>query len=335
MNAGFGSRGKDNKLYSVLVLSAFSLIWLCGLNAATAEDKSYPNKPIRIVIPYEPGGVIDLGIRVMTDDLTKELKVPMIIENKGGASGMLGSASILKASPDGYTVLAAGDTAMTTSVIQSPNPPYDPFKDFIPIGAYGGSHVAFGVLQSSSLKTIADFVREAKANPGKLTFGVTSLGGENHLQFELFKKIAAVNIKLVPFKGTGEAIAALLGKHIDAMALTYVGFLPYINAGDIRVIVMGASIPGISIPNFAEAGYPRVMLPRLNGFFVSAKTPAPICEKLGVAFKRVATNPEVIKKWDKIGLVPEYKTSAEFANLIREKYGVYSKLMIELGLKKK
>lgn len=123
-------------------------------------------------------------------------------------------------------MLATGDTSMTTAVLQSPNPPYDPFRDFIPIAAYGGSHVAFGVPNSSAIKSVADLVKEAKANPGKVTFGVTSLGGENHLQFELLRNIAAVNIKLVPFKGTGEAIAALLGKHIDALALTYVGFRP-------------------------------------------------------------------------------------------------------------
>lgn len=320
---------------SILTMSSLFFIWVYGWNLSWAQDKSYPNKPIKIVIPNEPGGVIDLGIRAMTDYLTQELKVPMIIENRSGAGGMIGAADVLKAKPDGYTLLAAGDGPIITAPLASPNPPYDPLKDFLPLCSYGGSPMALGVVSSSPFKTLGDLVKEAKENPGKLTIAITVFGGENHLSFEVFRRAAGINIKIVPYKGTGEGIAALLGKHVDIMALTYIGFLPYVKSGEIRLLVVSSSVPGSSLPNFAEAGYPQALLPRFNGFFASTKTPKPIYDRLVPVFRRVANNPELCKKWESLGLVPDYVEPTEFANVISKKWNTYLIIMEELGLRKK
>jgi tripartite-type tricarboxylate transporter receptor subunit TctC len=319
----------------VFVRLASLLALLCVFNTSvTWAQEKYPSKPIKIVVPYDPGGVIDLGVRAVTDSLAQELKVPMTVENKSGAGGMIGASEVLRAKPDGYTLLAAGD-AFITAPLESPNPPFDPIKDFVPICGYGGTPAAFAVHKASPLNTIADLVKEAKATPGKLTVAVTSIGGENHLSFEAFRKLAGVNLKLVPYKGTGEAVAALLGRHVDVLVLTYVGLLPYVKTGEMKIIVVSSAIPGSSLPNFADAGYAQALLPRVNGFLCTVKTPKSIYDELVPAFKRAVMNPDVAKKWDNIGLVPEYRSPSEYTQVLKQKWETYGVLMEELGLRKK
>jgi tripartite-type tricarboxylate transporter receptor subunit TctC len=323
------------KIFPVLGLSLFLLVWLSGHGPAWGQEEGYPNKPIKIVIPYEPGGLTDLAIRVMTDYLSQEFKVPMVIENRAGAGGMIGASAVLKAKPDGYTVLGTSDSSMTIGPLESPNPPYDSFKDFLPICAYGGTPVAFGVHKSSPYNTLADLVKAAKETPGKLTVALSPIGGENHLIFEIFKRDAGVNIKLVPTTGTGPGFAALLGKHVDMLVISYIAFLPYVKSGEVKLLAAGASIPGSSIPNFAEAGYPKASMPRFDGFYASAKTLKPIYEKLVLSFKNVANNPDLRRKLENIGLIPAYKSPAECTDSLKEKWATYSKLIDDLGLKQK
>ncbi len=335
MVSEFGKKISYHKIISIIALIPFFVVWFLGTDLALAQGKGYPNKPIKIVVPYTPGGVIDLGVRVMADYLARELKVPIIIDNKAGASGLIGSATALKSEPDGYTLLAAGDAVMVTSILQSPNPPFDPFKDFLPVGAYGGVHGAFGVNKLSPIKTLADFIKGAKENPNKLTVGIVPFGGENHMLYEAFRKAAGVTAKLIPYPGTAEGIAALLGQHIDMLSNSYAAFLPYVKSGDVRLLVVGGSVPGSSTPNFGEVGFPQALLPRLHGIFVPIKTPKPIHEKLVLTLKQVVNNPELVKQWEKIGVSPDYKSPAEFTDVIKKKWDTYSILMEELGLRKK
>ena len=316
-----------------VALTSFFLVWLCCCNSVWAQA-DYPNKPITILQPHEPGGLTDLPVRAMVDDLAAEFKVPMVLEYKSGAMSMLGISYVLKAKPDGYTLLAAGDSAMIIGVLQSPNPPFDPFKDFLPMGVYGSTVVAFGVHQSSPIKTIGEFVAEAKKNPGKLSVAVTSLGNDNHFGFELFRKASGINVKMVPYKGPGEGVAAFLGRHVDMLVLSYVSFSPYVKSGEARLIAVGNPVPGSSIPSFADAGYPAEF-PRMNAFYVSAKTPQPIYEKLVSSFKRVVTSPEVTKKFESVSLIPGYRSPDEFSQFMKPKWDAYAVLMDELGMRKK
>lgn len=327
--------------YFLITLSYFFfmavLVSFLGLQCSTlawAEGKDYPNKTIKVMVPYEPGGIVDLSVRMMMDYLAKELKVPLIIENKSGASGMLGPAMVLKASPDGYYILACADAPMVSGPLQSPNPPYDPFKDFLPVGSFGVAPTAYAVSAASPFKTIADLVKFARENPGKLTCGVTTLGGSNHLSFEKFRKDAAINIKIVPFKGTGEVISALLGRHIDMLLLTHVGLLPYTKSGEARVLAVSDAVPDSDLPTLADAGFEQDTMATSNGFFVSAKTPKPIYDKLVSTLERVAKNPELVKKWKGIGITPIYRNPAAYSKLLHEKWQIAAKLINELGLKK-
>jgi tripartite-type tricarboxylate transporter receptor subunit TctC len=317
----------------ILALISFSVVWLCGHNLVWAQEE-FPNKPITIVQPHEPGGLTDLPVRAMVDDLAKEFKVPMILEYKAGAASMLGISYVQRAKPDGYTLLAAGDSAMIIGPLQSPNPPFDSFKDFVSIGIYGNTVVAFGVHQSSPFKTLGEFVAEAKKNPGKLSVAITSLGNDNHFAFELFRKASGINVKMIPYKGPGEGVAAFLGRHVDMLVLSYVSFSPYVKSGEARLIAVGNPVPGSSIQSFAGTGYPAEFA-RVSAFYVSAKTPKPIYEKLITSFKRVVTNPEVTKKFEMVGLIPGYKSPDEFNQFMKPKWDAYSALMEELGMRKK
>ncbi|OGP59474.1 MAG: hypothetical protein A2162_12670, partial [Deltaproteobacteria bacterium RBG_13_52_11b] len=293
-----------------------------------------PNKPITILQPHEPGGLTDLPVRAMADDLAKEFKVPMVLEYKSGAGSMLGISYVQKAKPDGYTLLAAGDSAMIIGPLLSPNPPFDPFKDFKSIGIYGNTVVSFGVHKDSPIKSLKEFVAEAKKNPGKLSVAVTSLGNDNHFAFELFRKNSGINVKMIPYKGPGEGVAAFLGRHVDMLVLSYVSFSPYVKSGEARLLAVGNPVPGSGIPSFADEGFPPEF-PRVSAFYVVSSTPKPIYDKLVTTFKRAVTDPEVMKKFEKVGLIPGYRSPDEFAQFMKPKWDAYKSLITELGLKKK
>jgi tripartite-type tricarboxylate transporter receptor subunit TctC len=325
------------KLFLGLALGSFFVICLCKHNLLWAQGKGYPSQPIKIVVPNAPGGSNDLGARITADYLSQELKVPVLIENRVGASGMLGAAMVLKAKPDGYTLLAGGDTSLASGPLQSPNPPYDPFKDFSPICMLGSSVAAYGVYSSSPFKTLMDFIKDAKESPGKLSCGVTNIGSSTHLSLELLKKYAEMDIKVVPYKGVPDAIAALLGKHIDMLVLIYVGFLPYVKSGEARILAVSDPVPDTTIKTLQEAGFPQSGFRATDaflGFHVSSNTPKPIYEKLVLAFERIAKIPEFAMKLDNIGLIRKYKNPAELKEFMKEKWLVYSEGLEQLGLKK-
>jgi tripartite-type tricarboxylate transporter receptor subunit TctC len=322
----------------ICVVVAFGLLIGIGFFApkcSWSAEENFPNKPIKILIPYEAGALSDIPTRIMIDYLSKEFKVPIMVENKGGGAAMIGSMTVLKAKPDGYTILSSGDSPMVLGPLQVLDPPYDALKDFLPLGTYAVAPAAYVVYKSSRFKSIGDIIKAAKENPGKVTTAITTLGGDNHLTFEVFRRDAAVNISMVPFKGTGEAVASLLGEHVDAMINSYVSFTPYIKSGEVRALATTTKIPGSAIPSFEEEGYLKTTPTRYQGFFVSSKTPKPIYEKLVSVFKKVATNPEVTKKFSTYGIIPTYRTPSEYIASMEEKLIANTKILGELGLLKK
>jgi tripartite-type tricarboxylate transporter receptor subunit TctC len=314
-----------------------SLVLACCLmfSSAEAQVKAYPNKTVEVILPVAPGGSSDISTRIITDELSRELKVPFVVTNLPGAAGLIGPAKVLKEKPDGYTWLSGGSSMMTFAIIQSPNPPYDPFKDFLPIGSPGSAPIIFGVQSGSPFKTLQELLDFAKKNPGKLSCGISSMGRELHLAFELLRKSAGVNIKIVPYKGTGEAVSALLGKHIDMMLLSYIGFLPYIKSGEARVLAITVKVPNSGIPTTAELGFPQVNIRTQLGFYCSAKVPRETYDRMVSLFQGVLKNPEVVKKLEASGVVVDYKNPEEFKKDLREEWDIVSKLAEDIGLKSK
>ena len=318
-------------------MALFFFIMACffGIRSAWAQGKGYPNKTIEVILPVAPGGSSDIATRIITEELSRQLKVPFVVTNLPGAAGLIGPSKVLKERPDGYILLSGGSSMMTFAIIQSPNPPYDPFKDFLPVCGYGSAPIIFGVQNASPFKTLEELIDYAKKNPGKLTCGISSMGRELHLAFELLRKAAGINIKIVPYKGTGEAVTALLGKHIDMMLLSYIGFLPYIKSGEARVLAITLKFPNSGIPTTAEIGYPQVNIRTQLGFYISAKTPKDIYEKVVSLFEGVVKDPNVAKKLENSGVVVQYKAPKEFTNELKEEWDVVSKLADDIGLKAK
>jgi tripartite-type tricarboxylate transporter receptor subunit TctC len=334
MRSEFRNKMSCSKVFFVLAFCLFFLFCLYGHDQSWAQQEGYPNKPIKIIVPFGPGASSDLAVRTMTDYLSKELKVPIIIENKPGADSMIGTVAVLKANPDGYTLLAGSDPALVHGPLGSPNPPYDPFKDLLPVGGYSVSPHVYTVYASSPFKTITDFVNEAKKNPGKVSVGATQL--DSRLKVVKFEKVAGIDLKIIPFQATSELVSAIIGKHVDLMALTYAASSTYIKSGEIRLLFANFRIPGYSVPTLAEAGYPEAgTVVTRNGLLVSAKTPKSIYEKLVVTLERVSKNPELHQKLENLGLIPDYKTPTQFTDDTKKKWEIEGKLMEELGLIKK
>jgi tripartite-type tricarboxylate transporter receptor subunit TctC len=323
-----------SRIVSVLAVSLLCIGWLHGYNVGWAADEGYPTKPIKILAPYEPGSKSDLAARIAASYLAQELKVAVVVENKAGAGGLIGASDVYRGKADGYTILGCGEAVMTIALASSPNPPFDYIKAFLPICSIGNSPNAFGVHKSSPFKDIAQFVKEAKAKPGQLSVGLPQLGSIDHLLWEVFKRAAGINTKLLPHKGTGEMISALLGKHIDMAVLSYSGFTPYVKSGEVRLLATTFPVPGSTAQTFAQAGYPKIVTSR-NLFFVSAKTPRPIYEKLVSAFERTAKNPELSKKLEDLGLLSKYEGPADVTTSLKEGFETNVALIEELGLKDK
>jgi len=303
-----------------------SLVW--------AQEKGYPNKAIEVIVPAGPGGGSDLCVRIITGELSSRLKIPFVITNLPGGAGLIGMTKVLKEKPDGYTLGSSASSTMTLSVIQTPKPPYDPFKDFLPVCGYGSGPIIFGVKSSSPFKGLQELIEYAKKNPAKLTCGIPSMGRENHLAFESLKKATGVNIKIVPFTATGDAVAALLGGHIDMMALSYIAFLPYIKSGETRALVATLKFPNSNIPSTTEIGYPKVNICMQYGFYISAKTPKEIYEKTVALFEGVVKDPNIAKKLESTGTVGQYKSPKEFTSDLKEEWDIVSEFAVEMGFKK-
>jgi len=326
-------RLKGKKAWAIL--TGFCIIpWMFSVNTVWSQEKGYPSKPIEAVINAAPGGSSDISTRIITEELSRRLKVPFVVINHEGAGGMTGAVKVLKAKPDGYTLLSTGSSSMTCVPLQSPDPPFDTFKDFIPLCCYGSTPVVFVVHKSSPFKTLEELIRFAKGNPGKLTCGLPNIGREPHLDLELLKKAAAVNIKVIPYKGTGDVIAALLGKHIDMVAQTYIASIPYLKSGETRAMAITQKVANSGIPTTAETGYPHVNISVLLGFFVSAKTPKTTYEKLIPHLEGVVKDPDIAKKLETSGVLPEYKSPSDFTAELKDNWDSISKIVEEIGLKK-
>lgn len=313
----------------------FFYAWLHAANSFGVQANTYPNRPIAVVVPFGPGSAADLPTRAIANGLSRDLKVPLTVENKPGAFAMLGPSAVLKAKRDGYTILSCSDASLVAGPLVSPNPPYDPFKDFLSIGCYGGFGFAYAVRTDSPFKTLDHMIRAAKENPGKLTLAFTNPGGPAGISIALLKKEAGIDFKYIIGKEAGSIMQMLLGKHVDMLYLGTLAVLPYIKSGEMRFLAVAEPVPGYTFPTLAEAGYPKVtkVATTYMSIQVSSKTPKPICDKLISSLSRVSKQPETVKAMQNIGMRMDYKGPAEFTDILKEKWDISAGLVKELDMK--
>ncbi|WP_298254447.1 tripartite tricarboxylate transporter substrate binding protein [Bradyrhizobium sp.] len=262
-----------------LALASFCLAVFAGAPAVAAP---YPERPIRLVVPFAPGGGTDAVARILAQEMAKDLGTSVFVENRPGAGTIIGTQAVAVRQPDGYTLLMGTFSHAVNSTLNA-RLPYDPHKDFAPVALIARSFNLVVVNPKSSVRSIADLVAAAKANPGKMTFGTYGVGTSAHLAGELFNDLAKVKLIAVPYKGAAPAITDLISGQIDVMFTTVASAASLVESGQLRAIAVTSAerSPAFpQIPTVAEAGVPRYAAESWYGLFAPAGTPRNVIDRL-------------------------------------------------------
>ena len=299
------------KFISVLTSVAFATIAF-----ATPAHAAFPEKPVKIIMPFAPGGGTDLVARTMGITMGKELGQPVIIDNKPGAGTIIGTDAVAKAPPDGYTMVMATVAHVVNPSIQS-KLPYNYEKAFAPVMLVGVSPNVLVVRAESPLKSVKDLIDAAKANPGKLSFASQGAGTSAHLAGELFKNLTKTNITHIPYRGAGPAITDLLGGQVDVMFATAAAVGTFIESGKLRPLAVTTATRSITpslakVPTVAESGVPGYVADSWYGLYVPAGTPPDVIAKLNAAAKKAVQTDSFRKRVEGEGLVINAGSPADF-----------------------
>lgn len=300
------------------------LVFLMALfgSSAFGQELKFPTKPIQVIIPYGPGGTHDIAARIVDGQLQEILKVPVIHVNKPGGGGVIGAAFAKEQKPDGYTVLYGGLTVVIELPIVTPNCPYKT-EDFIPIARVTYGALVLSVKKDSPLNSLEEFIKAAKKDPGKITLGIPGIGTSQHLVAKLFETEAKIELNMIPFKGDGPAITALLGGHVQAVMTGITSITPHLKSGEVNTIASsGLDRHPIfkDIPLFKEKGLPEVAIYSWTGPFVPVGTPEPVIKILTDAYREAATHPSIVSLLEKSGTTPGYLASEDVKKMIPSEY---------------
>jgi tripartite-type tricarboxylate transporter receptor subunit TctC len=299
-----------------------------------AQEAGFPSKPITIIVPFGPGGIIDVGTRIFAERLSKELKVPIVVDNRTGGAGLIGATAFLGMKPDGYTLLSASGAATISTVQLSKTPAFDPRKDLLPVGYIADAPCAMSLAKNTPFKSFNEFLQFVKANPGKLKGGISSLGGETHIMFESILKENKIESKMVPFPATGQLVTSILGGHLDWMCLSLPATMPYQKSGDVKIVLLTRRSPELpGVPSGEDVGLPTISVNLWMGFFTHPKIPKPAYERLVAAVSTAVKDPEVSKKLSDAGFGMAYRNPTEFSKLMNEQWDIYAKVIKEANIK--
>jgi tripartite-type tricarboxylate transporter receptor subunit TctC len=322
-------------------MARMALLATLALMAAAAPAQtskgtaaSYPSRPVQIVVPFTPGTGMDILARTIGQKLSERWGQPVVVDNRPGASGNIGTDMVVKAAPDGYTLLITANTlVMTVSLYR--NVPYDPVRDLAPVEKMATGTMAVTLNPSVPAHTLKELVAYAKANPGKLAYGSPGVGTPQHLATELLKSTAAIDMLHVPYKGSAGAITGLLSGDVSVMFNALHAVLPQVKAGKINAIAVGGtkrSRVAPEIPTFAESGYPDFDVDFWYGVLAPAATPREIIAKLNQDITEILNTPEIRETLSNQGLEPVTSTPEQFAELIRTDLARWAKVIKSAGI---
>ncbi len=284
----------------VLAAAIAGLTLSCAFGIAPAAQAAFPDHQLRLVIPFPPGGATDVVGRVLAAKLSEELKQQVVVENRGGAGGNVGADAVARAAPDGYTMLMGAITSHSImATLEKDRISYKLMDDLTPIATVAAVPLVFVVNPQVPVKTLAELITYARANPGKLTYASSGAGAPQRMGAELFKRQAGVDMLHVPYRGSGPAMTDLVGGQVLTMVETVPASLSFIKSGQLRALAVTmperiSMLP--DIPTAAEAGLPGFNVASMFGLLVPAKTPKPIVDQLNAALSRVMVSPEVKEK---------------------------------------
>jgi tripartite-type tricarboxylate transporter receptor subunit TctC len=317
--------GLKRSLAAIAVIAALSV-------SAKAQD--YPSRTIKIVVAYPPSGSTDFLARIVAPHLSKTWGVPVIVDNRPGASGNIGMDAVAKSPPDGLT-LAMTNNVVAINVSLFPNLPFDMVKDFGPLGLIGSTPMVLVVNPKLPVKTVAELTDYAKKNPGKLTYASCGLGTPQHLAVELYRSLAEVDMLHVPYKGCAPGVTDLIGGQVQVMAMTTSQSAPQINSGTLRALAVttthrSAILP--EVPTFEQAGVAGYKLDIWYGLMAPAKTPVPILDKIHDEVKKFITLPETAERLRASGVEELVTSREEHAKVLKEDLDKYATLIRGLKL---
>jgi tripartite-type tricarboxylate transporter receptor subunit TctC len=299
-----------------------------------ARAQGYPRSPINLVIPLAPGDAADIAARAMADELSRQLKVPVIAVNRPGAGGAVGTDSVVKAAKDGYTIVLANNAALTfRRVLEPENVSYDPAKDLVPLGLSSRIPSLIAVAADAPYRTFAEMAAYAKQNPNKVRVGTVGAGSVGDFDVQLINLLTGAGLVMVPFKGASPAITALRGGHIEAVAVALGAVVGQLKAGDARGIVISAKFPDFpEIPTLLELGYKQNLPGVWFGFFAPAGVPAEVVQVLVPAIEKAVREPAIASRLLGLGIVQDYAAPDRQAAEIVEEHRAVEQMARRSGL---
>jgi tripartite-type tricarboxylate transporter receptor subunit TctC len=316
------------------VLAAAAIL-VASASQAQTSPSSYPDRPVRIIVPFAPAGPTDVVARLIAQKLSERLGKQFYVENVTGAGGNTGMGQAARAAPDGYTILFVSSSFVVNPSLY-PKIPYDPYKDFAPVTVAGDAPNILLVNPKVPAKTVRELIDYIKANPGKVSYGSAGTGTTPHLSGELFRLTLGLDIVHVPFSGAGPAIQALAGDHTPMAFTSLPPAIPLINDGQIRPLAVSAAKRVAALPNvptLAEAGLPGQEADTLQAVLVPAGTPQPVIDLLYREIKAIVALPDIKERFEVLGLDPVANTPEEFAAQIKVEIAKWGKVIRGANIK--
>lgn len=312
-----------------LLLAAAAFVFSSLVNA-----QAYPERPVRVIVPFPAGATMDYVVRLVSSRLSEDWGKPVVVENRTGGAGIIGTEAGAKAAPDGYTVLAIANSFAGNPAYRN-DLPYDTFKDFAPITLLGSTPLVLVGHVSVPANSTAELVALAKKQPGKLSYGAAS-GASPHLAMAWFRSVADVNLQFVPYRGQAQAQTDLLSGQIQLAFGNLPDIMPHVKSGKLKAY--GIALPQRSplapeIPTLAEAGYMGPEWDSWYGFVAPAKTPRDIIEKISAGVKSALSRPEIKEKLNGVGLVPVGSSPEEFRKFLHTTAASYARIIKENAIK--
>lgn len=298
--------------------------------AAPTAGQTYPTKPIRLVVPYPPGGATDFFARAVFTKMSESLGQQVVVENRPGAGTAIGASEVARSAPDGYTLLLgdAGTYAFNPTLYKKLT--YDPVKDFAPVSLTGRFALILAVHPALPVKSVKEFVDAAKGKPNGINYGAPGPGSPIHLAMDFFKQRADIAITAIPYKGGADALNDLLGGRIQAMFPDIASGLPQIKGGKLKALAVAsekrvAALP--DVPTVGESGYPGFEAWAWQGFVAPANTPRPIIQRLNSEFAKVMADPAIRQRLSESGFEPQTSTPEEFSAYMKSEISKWAKVI--------
>ncbi|MDR0215996.1 MAG: tripartite tricarboxylate transporter substrate binding protein [Comamonas sp.] len=330
----FNQQNSRRRTLSTLVAAALVVLGATGTALAQTD---YPNKPVRLVVPYAPGGATDVIGRVLAKQLSDALGQQFVVDNRAGAGGSLGAGQVAKSPADGYTLLMGAFTSHTINAALTPAvTPFDIHKSFAHISVVGTVPLVFVVNPNLQAKSVKELISLAKANPGSVTFASAGNGSPQHLAIEMFKRQAQVDIVHVPYKGSGPALSDLLGGQVNAMIDTVPAAQSQIKAGKLRALATTTKerVPSVpDVPTVVEAGVPDMQVSSMFALSAPAGTPTAVIQKINSALKVILSKQDVKDSMLAQGAIATYSNPDDTAKIINAEYAKWVKLIKDANIK--